>query len=78
MLKTAGAESPNVTFSEVAFSIGMFVVLYAIVFAMFISLLNRMIQQGPPEPEEEGASESLPDSFGEIFRHRSRVSSRGD
>ena len=78
VLKTAGAESPNVTFSEVAFSIGMFVVLYAIVFAMFISLLNRMIQQGPPEPEEEGASESLPDSFGEIFRHRSRVSSRGD
>ena len=78
VLKTAGAESPNVTFSQVAFSIGMFVVLYAIVFAMFISLLNRMIQQGPPEPEEEGASESLPDSFGEIFRHRSRVSSRGD
>ena len=78
VLKTAGAESPNVTFGEVAFSIGMFVVLYAIVFAMFISLLNRMIQQGPPEPEEEGASESLPDSFGEIFRHRSRVSSRGD
>ena len=37
VLKTAGAESPNVTFSEVAFSIGMFVVLYAIVFAMFIS-----------------------------------------
>ena len=78
VLKTAGAESPNVTFSQVAFSIGMFVVLYAIVFAMFISLLNRMIQQGPPEPEEEGASESLPDSFGEIFRHRSRVSSGGD
>jgi cytochrome d ubiquinol oxidase subunit I len=78
VLKTAGAESPNVTFSQVALSIGMFVVLYAIVFTMFISLLNRMIQQGPPEPEEEGASESLPDSFGEIFRHRSRVSSRGD
>ena len=78
VLKTAGAESPNVTFSQVVFSIGMFVVLYAIVFTMFISLLNRMIQQGPPEPEEEGASESLPDSFGEIFRHRSRVSSRGD
>ena len=78
VLKTAGAESPNVTFSQVVFSIGMFVVLYAIVFTMFISLLNRMIQQGPPEPEEEGASESLPDSFGEIFRHRSRVSSGGD
>ncbi len=76
LLRTDGAQSPNVTFAQVAFSIGMFVILYALVFMMFISLLNQMIQKGPPPPEEEGASESLPDSFGEIFRHRSRVSSR--
>jgi cytochrome d ubiquinol oxidase subunit I len=78
LLRTDAAESPNVSFSQVAFSIGMFVVLYAIVFAMFLSLLNRMIKDGPQPPAEEGVSESLPDSFGEIFRHRSRVSSGGD
>ena len=78
ILKTDGAQSPNVSFSQVAFSIGMFVVLYAIVFTMFLSLLNRMIKEGPKPPDEEGFSDSLPDSFGEIFRHRSRVSSGGD
>jgi cytochrome d ubiquinol oxidase subunit I len=78
LLRTDGAQSPNVSTSQVAFSLGMFVVLYAVVLVVFLSLLNRKIKEGPPEPTEEGHTESLPDSFGEIFRRRSRVSAGGD
>ncbi|MCU1370687.1 MAG: cytochrome ubiquinol oxidase subunit [Ilumatobacteraceae bacterium] len=72
-LRTDDAFSPNVAFGQVAFSIGMFVVLYALVFTLFIFLLNKKIQEGPQPPPDEAATESLPDSFGEIFRHRSRA-----
>ncbi len=78
VLRTSDAESPNVTFAQVAFSIGMFVVLYIVVFAVFITLLNRMIKEGPPPPPDDEYVESLPDSFGEIFRRRPRVSSGAD
>lgn len=77
-LRTSGAQSPNVGFAEVAFSIGMFVVLYALLFALFLFLLNQKIQAGPAPPPDEEHTESLPDSFGEIFRRRSRISAGGD
>ncbi|MEI7592964.1 MAG: cytochrome ubiquinol oxidase subunit I [Actinomycetes bacterium] len=78
VLKTNGAQSPTVSFGQVVFSIGMFVVLYVIVFIVFISLLNRKIKEGPSLEPDDDATSSLPDSFGEIFRHRSRVSGGGD
>lgn len=78
VLRTAGAESPNVTFAQVAFSIGMFVVLYTLLFIVFLRLLDRMIKTGPEPPPDLEETESLPDSFGEIFRQRSRVSRGGD
>jgi cytochrome d ubiquinol oxidase subunit I len=77
LMRTADAESPNVGAAQVAFSIGMFVVLYALVFAVFLWLLDRKIKEGPPEPPDEDETTSLPDSFGEIFRHRSRAESGG-
>ena len=77
VLRTQGAESPNVSFAEVAFSIGMFVVLYALLFAVFLFLLDRMIKEGPPPIEEAEEASSLPDSFGEIFRHRGPRASSG-
>lgn len=77
VLRTDDAVSPTVTFSQVAFSIGMFVVLYIVVFTVFITLLNRKIKEGPPPPPDDEVTASLPDSFGEIFRRRSRVSSGG-
>ena len=78
VLRTSDATSPNVTFGQVTFSIAMFVVLYILVFAVFIRLLDRIIKEGPPPPTPEEDTASLPDSFGEIFRKRSRVSSGGD
>jgi cytochrome bd ubiquinol oxidase subunit I len=78
VLRTAGAQSPNVGTGQLIFSIGMFVVLYAVVLYTFLRLLDRQIKQGPPPPSDESTIESLPDSFGEIFRRRSRVSSGAD
>lgn len=78
VLKTSDGYSPNVSFGQVVFSIAMFVVLYIIVFVVFLRLLDRRIKEGPPPPPDEEETASLPDSFGEIFRRRSRVSSGGD
>ncbi len=77
VLRTEDAFSPKVTWAQVAFSVGMFVVLYIVVFAVFLTLLNRKIKEGPPPPPDDEETQSLPDSFGEIFRRRSRVSSGG-
>ena len=60
-----------------AFNAVGFILLYAIVFVVFIRLLDRRIKEGPPPPSEPEETASLPDSFGEIFRRRSRVSSGG-
>jgi cytochrome d ubiquinol oxidase subunit I len=74
VLQTNDAESPLVSAGQLWFSIGMFVVLYAVVFGVFLSLLNRIIKAGPPEPPDHEVTQSLPDTFGEVFRRRSRVS----
>ncbi|MGI9579215.1 MAG: cytochrome ubiquinol oxidase subunit I [Microthrixaceae bacterium] len=74
-LRTAGAESPLVGTGQVAFSIGMFVVLYALLLGVFLWLLDRKIKAGPPDEEDMEDPDSLPDSFTEVFRRRSRVSS---
>ncbi len=73
VLRTEDAFSPNVTGGQVAFTIGMFVVLYALVLGLFLFLLDRKIREGPPDVPDDEHTESLPDSFGEIFRHRSRA-----
>ena len=78
-LRTEDGVSPEVSFAEVASSIGMFVVLYAVLFALFIFLLNAKIREGPPGAPDEDETSSLPDSFGEVFgRKRSRTSAGGE
>ncbi len=74
LLRTDGAQSPNVSFGQVAFSLGMFAVLYTVVLVVFLVLLNRKIQQGLPDMPNDDEQESLPDSFGEIFGRRRRAS----
>lgn len=77
LLRTDDAFSPNVGWGQVAFSLGMFVVLYAAVTAVFLALLNRKIKEGPPPPPTEEETASLPDSFGEIFASRHRATGAG-
>ena len=73
-LRTDGAESPLVSTPQVVFSIAMFVVLYALLLGIFLWLMDRKIKAGPPEEEDMEDADSLPDSFSEVFRRRSRVS----
>jgi cytochrome d ubiquinol oxidase subunit I len=77
VLRTSDAVSPTLSTGEVAASLTMFAVLYALLFALFIFLLNRVIQEGPRPLEEEHLPESLPDTFREVFR-RARASAAGE
>ena len=81
LMKTSDGVSPNLTETQLWISIGMFVVLYTILFLLFLFLLNNKIQKGP-EPLEEleaGPVSDLPDTFREIFRRRgARASGSGD
>lgn len=75
LLRTSEAVSPNISPAQVLFSVGMFVVLYLILFILFIYLLNEKIQHGPEalEGQDEAQIASLPDTFRDIFRRRSRA-----
>ncbi|MDX1414573.1 MAG: cytochrome ubiquinol oxidase subunit I [Candidatus Promineifilaceae bacterium] len=75
LLRTADAVSPTLTGSQVAFSVGTFVVLYTILFILFIYLMNEKIQHGPEELGDVEAVpvDALPDSFREIFRREPRA-----
>jgi cytochrome d ubiquinol oxidase subunit I len=77
LLRTDEAFSPNVGWGQVVFSLGMFAVLYVVVFVLFLFLLDRKIKAGLPDPPDEERVESLPDSFGEIFTSRRRASASG-
>ncbi len=76
-LRTADAFSPNVTTASVAFSLGMFAVLYSGLLVVFLLLLNRNIKDGIPDPPSAADIESLPDSFGEVFRRPPHRASSG-
>ena len=46
----------------------MFILLYALLFSLFIFLLNNRIQMGPEELDKQQVPASLPDTFREVFR----------
>jgi len=50
LLKTSEAVSKNLTTPEVAFSLALFGSIYLLLFLVFVYLLLKKIQQGPPEP----------------------------
>lgn len=77
-LRTLDAASPNVSTTSVLISLIGFVILYAVVFVVFLWLLDRKIKDGPPDAPDEEEMARLPDTFGEIFRNRSRASVGGE
>ena len=72
VLETANGVSPVLSGLDVALSLGLFIGLYALLFILFLYLLNRKIQAGPEplEAVETVAVSSLPDTFREVFRKR--------
>ncbi len=75
LLRTVDAGSPVLQGYQVLISNVMFVVLYAILFVLFIFLLNEKIQHGPDplESMEERPVNALPDTFREVFRRQARA-----
>jgi cytochrome d ubiquinol oxidase subunit I len=75
LLRTVDAGSPVLQGYQVLLSNLMFVVLYAILFVLFVFLLNEKIQHGPDplESMEERPVNALPDTFREIFRRQARA-----
>jgi cytochrome bd ubiquinol oxidase subunit I len=73
MLRTADAVSPVLDTTQVLFSLLMFVALYAILFVLFLYLLNEKIQHGPEPLEENVQVSSLPDTFKDLFRRQARA-----
>ncbi|HQG46997.1 MAG TPA: cytochrome ubiquinol oxidase subunit I, partial [bacterium] len=49
LLRTRDAFSPNVSGGELLFSLVMFFIIYALLLALFIYLLNDKIQHGPDD-----------------------------
>lgn len=72
---TADGLSPTLGAVDVALSLGMFILLYALLLALFLFLLNRQIQAGPEplEDVETVSVASLPDTFRDVFRRRDRA-----
>ncbi len=54
LLRTSDALSKAVTANQVWFSLIMFTLIYALLFALFLYLLNKKIQHGPDELLQEG------------------------
>jgi cytochrome d ubiquinol oxidase subunit I len=77
VLRTDAANSATVSVTDVLFSLGTFVVLYAILLTLFIYLLNRRIRQGPEPLEEPVPEGNLPDSFREVFGRRAAARGGG-
>jgi cytochrome d ubiquinol oxidase subunit I len=80
LLRTSDGVSPTLTTEEVAASLTMFVLLYALLLVLFVYLLYQAIQRGPEPIEEIEAVPvaPLPDAFREVFRrHIPRASGAG-
>jgi cytochrome d ubiquinol oxidase subunit I len=56
LLRTADGLSPVVDSGQTIFSLVLFILIYALLFALFLFLLDRKIKHGPVEGEDEAAT----------------------
>lgn len=70
ILRTSDGASPRVSAQQVSLSITMFLVIYALLFVLFIFLLDKKIKHGPDlvEPQREIAP---------VYRNPFKVSQGG-
>jgi cytochrome bd ubiquinol oxidase subunit I len=75
VLTTADGVSPVLGADQVIFSLGSFVVMYALLLVLFLYLMNRKIQSGPEALEDVETAEvsTLPDTFRDVFGRRPRA-----
>ena len=80
VMMTADGLSTVLSSTDVLLSLGMFIVLYALLLALFVNLLNRKIQEGPQplEEVETVAVSTLPDTFRDVFSRRRRAADVGE
>jgi cytochrome d ubiquinol oxidase subunit I len=78
VLRTEDAVSPTLSTTEVFLSLVTFALLYALLFALFLFLLDRKIKHGPEPPEDPGSTPPLPDTFRELFRTRAQARASGE
>jgi cytochrome d ubiquinol oxidase subunit I len=77
VLRTDAGVSPTLTTGQVLLSLITFALLYALLLALFLFLLDRKIKHGPEAPEEPHESD-LPNTFREVFRSRSQGRASGE
>ena len=78
VLRTDEAVSPTLSTPEVFLSLVTFALLYALLLALFLFLLDRKIKHGPEEPEPEGPGAGLPDTFRELFGRKAQARASGE
>jgi cytochrome d ubiquinol oxidase subunit I len=78
VLRTVDGTSPVVSAEEIVVSLGGFIVLYTILLALFLYVLNRKIQHGPDALESLEARPvgELPDTLRDIFSTRGKGEER--
>lgn len=67
LLRTSDALSAVVTANQVLFSLIMFTIIYVILFALFIYLLNKKIQHGPEDDDYVLDHRSRQQDMAEVF-----------
>jgi len=70
LMRTADGVSPLLTQGQVIGSLVMFTIIYLLLFAVFVFLLNDKIHHGPEPPETAGALASLPGTLIDVLQRR--------
>jgi cytochrome d ubiquinol oxidase subunit I len=72
LMRTADGVSPLLTPAQVIFSLTMFTLIYGLLFAVFVFLLNDKIRHGPDPVETRGALALLPGRLIDVLQQRKR------